>query len=132
MVTTYVPNASRGLKRIDYRCDEWDPDFLNYLNRLTAKKPVILCGDLNVAPTSIDLRNNEKCYNEVAGHTQREIDGFGKLLEAGFEDSYRTLYPEKEAYTFWTYMGGARQRNVGWRLDYFMLQVSLSEIRNYL
>ena len=82
-----------------------------------------MCGDLNVAHTSIDLKNDKSNYNKSAGYTQAEIDEFDKLIESGFKDSYRELYPDKETYTFWSYMGGARAKNVGWRLDYFMLQV---------
>ena len=82
-----------------------------------------MCGDLNVAHTSIDLKNDKANYNKSAGYTQAEIDQFDKLIEAGFMDSYRKLYPDKETYTFWSYRSGARPKNVGWRLDYFMLQV---------
>ena len=120
-----MPNSGRGLVNIEYRCKEWEADFQKYLNKLGETKPVILCGDLNVAHTSIDLKNDKANYNKSAGYTQKEIDEFEKLIDSGFEDSYRTLYPDKEAYTFWTYMGGARAKNVGWRLDYFMLQVNL-------
>ena len=122
LVTTYVPNSGRGLVNLDYRTKEWDVAFRNYLSKLGEKKPVILCGDLNVAHTSIDLKNDKSNYNKSAGYTQAEIDELEKLLESGFVDSYRELYPEKEAYTFWSYMGGARAKNVGWRLDYFLLQ----------
>lgn len=122
LVTTYVPNSGRGLVKLDYRTKEWDVAFRNYLVQLGESKPVILCGDLNVAHTSIDLKNDKSNYNKSAGYTQAEIDEFDKLIESGFKDSYRELYPEKETYTFWSYMGGARAKNVGWRLDYFMLQ----------
>ena len=125
MVAAYIPNASRGLKNIDYRVQQWDPDFRIYLKKLMKKKPVILGGDLNIAHTSNDLKNDVSNWNKTAGYTDREIEQFNKLIDMGFEDSYRRLYPKKEAYTFWTYMGNARSRNVGWRLDYFMLQVNL-------
>jgi len=129
LVTSYVPNSGRGLVNLDYRTKEWDVAFRNYLNKLGELKPVILCGDLNVAHTSIDLKNDKSNYNKSAGYTQAEIDEFDKLLESGFIDSYRKLYPEEEAYTFWTYMGGARAKNVGWRLDYFLLN---GESQNWL
>merc|ERR1711962_29270 len=122
LVTTYVPNSGRKLVNLDYRTKEWDVAFRKYLTKLGETKPVILCGDLNVAHTSIDLKNDKSNYNKSAGYTQAEIDEFEKLLESGFVDSYRELYPEKEAYSFWSYMGGARAKNVGWRLDYFLLQ----------
>ena len=110
--------------KLDYRCNEWETDFRKYLLKLGETKPVVLCGDLNVAHKSIDLTNDKSNYNKSAGYTQREIDEFEKLLESGFQDSYRKLYPDKtDAFTFWSYMRGARAKNVGWRLDYFMLQV---------
>jgi len=123
LVTTYVPNSGRGLVKLEYRTKEWDVDFRNYLLKLSEKKPVILCGDLNVAHTEIDLKNPKSNYNKTSGYTQAEIDELEKLMKAGFVDSYRKLYPTNEgAYTFWSYMGGARAKNVGWRLDYFMLK----------
>lgn len=122
LVTTYVPNSGRKLERLDYRCQEWETDFREYLIKLGEKKPVILCGDLNVAHSAIDLKNDKANYNKTSGYTQREIDELDKLLEVGFVDSYRQLYPDAETYTFWSYMGGARAKNVGWRLDYFLLQ----------
>ena len=118
-----MPNSGRGLVTIDYRCDEWETDFREYLVKLSETKPVILAGDLNVAATSMDLKNDKANYNKSAGYTQREIDEFDKLVKAGFQDSYRELYPDTEGYTFWSYMANARAKNVGWRLDYFMLQV---------
>jgi len=125
LVTTYVPNSGEGLARLDYRCNEWETDFRKYLIKLSDKKPVILCGDLNVAHKSIDLKNYNANYNKIAGYTQREIDEFEKLLDSGFQDSYRTLYPDTvDAYTCWSYKSNARINNVGWRLDYFMLQVT--------
>ena len=86
-------------------------------------KPVILCGDMNVAHSAIDLKNDKANYNKSAGYTQAEIDELDKLIECGYQDSYRHLYPDKEAYTFWSYRANARAKNVGWRLDYFLLQV---------
>ncbi|XP_026081668.1 DNA-(apurinic or apyrimidinic site) lyase-like isoform X2 [Carassius auratus] len=131
----YVPNASRGLVRLDYR-KTWDVDFRAYLSVLDQRKPLVLCGDLNVAHQEIDLKN-PKGNRKNAGFTPEEREGFTKLLEAGFTDSFRELYPEQaNAYTFWTYMMNARAKNVGWRLDYFLLSSALlpglcdSKIRN--
>lgn len=135
LVTAYVPNASKGLVRLDYR-KTWDVDFQSYLSELDIQKPVVLCGDLNVAHQEIDLKN-PKGNKKSPGFTPEEREGFSQLLEAGFVDSFRELYPEQtNAYTFWTYMMNARTKNVGWRLDYFLLSSSLlpglcdSKIRN--
>lgn len=126
LVTAYVPNSGRGLKTLDKRMD-WDKHFFKYLQQLDEKKPLIVCGDLNVAHKEIDL-TNPKTNKKNAGFTQEERDGFSTLLGLGFVDSYRELYPEKTgAYTFWTYMGNARAKNVGWRLDYFLLSKRLQE-----
>ncbi|XP_041037340.1 DNA-(apurinic or apyrimidinic site) endonuclease [Carcharodon carcharias] len=124
LVTTYVPNSGRGLVRLDYR-KTWDVDFLAYLKGLEGKKPVILCGDLNVAHQEIDLKN-PKTNKKTAGFTAEERQGFGNLLSEGFVDTYRHLYPDTcHAYTFWTYLGNCRAKNVGWRLDYFVLSKAL-------
>ncbi|KAG9487226.1 hypothetical protein GDO78_007219 [Eleutherodactylus coqui] len=124
LVTAYIPNSSRGLVRLDYR-QRWDVDFRAYLKGLDAKKPLILCGDLNVAHQEIDLKN-PKTNKKTAGFTPQEREGFGALLAEGFVDSFRELYPDKPyAYTFWTYMMNARGKNVGWRLDYFVLSKAL-------
>lgn len=135
LVTAYVPNASRGLVRLDYR-KTWDVDFRAYLSSLDQRKPLVLCGDLNVAHQEIDLKN-PKGNRKNAGFTPEEREGFTQLLEAGFTDSFRELYPEQaNAYTFWTYMMNCRAKNVGWRLDYFVLSTALlpglcdSKIRN--
>ncbi|GIY32067.1 DNA-(apurinic or apyrimidinic site) endonuclease [Caerostris darwini] len=120
LVATYVPNAGRGLVRLDYR-QEWDEDFRAYLKKLDQKKPVVLCGDLNVAHEEIDLAN-PKTNKKNAGFTKEEREGFSTLLSEGFVDTFRHLYPDsKGAYTFWTYMMNARAKNVGWRLDYFIV-----------
>ena len=119
LVTTYVPNSGRGLVRLDYRT-QWDRDLLKYLQQLESEKPVLLCGDLNVAHQAIDLKNDKSNYNKTAGYTQTEIDGFVRLLDAGWVDSFRHYYPEEIAYTYWSYMFDARARNTGWRIDYFM------------
>ncbi|MGI9545371.1 MAG: exodeoxyribonuclease III [Cyclobacteriaceae bacterium] len=119
LVTAYVPNSGRGLVRLDYRT-QWDRDFLKYLQQLESEKPVLLCGDLNVAHQPIDLKNDKSNYNKTAGYTQVEIDGFSRMLDAGWVDSFRHYYPEEIAYTYWSYMFDARARNTGWRIDYFI------------
>lgn len=124
LVTTYVPNAGRGLVTLDHRMD-WDPIFREHVRKLDSLKPVIVCGDMNVAHQEIDLKN-PKTNKKNAGFTQEERDGFTELLEAGFVDTYRHFNPdEKDAYTFWTYMMGCRAKNVGWRLDYFLVSKRL-------
>jgi exodeoxyribonuclease III len=124
LVTVYTPNAGDGLKRLDYR-QKWDVEFRNYLLGLNQKKPVILCGDLNVAHQPIDIARAKENYNKAAGYTQAEIDGFTKLLESGFVDTFRRLYPDTVKYTYWNYLFNARARNVGWRIDYFIVSESL-------
>lgn len=124
LVNVYVPNSGQKLVRLDYR-KQWDADFLNYLQSLKQTKPVILTGDLNVAHQAIDLKNDKANYNKTAGYTQIEIDGMDRLLAAGFVDSFRHFYPEKEAYTYWSYRFKARERNTGWRIDYFLVSESL-------
>ena len=120
LVTVYVPNSGRGLVRLDYR-RTWDLAFRKYLKKLDAKKPVIACGDFNVAHQSIDLANPKPNYNKTAGYTQQEIDGFSALLKVGFADTFRHLYPDREgAYSYWSYMFNARENNTGWRIDYFI------------
>jgi len=124
LVTVYVPNAGRGLVTLDKRLD-WDPRLKEHVKALDEKKPVIICGDMNVAHKEIDLKN-PKTNKKNAGFTQEERDGFTELLEAGFEDSFRHFYPDQaDAYTFWTYMMGCRAKNVGWRLDYFLVSKRL-------
>ncbi|TRY68497.1 hypothetical protein TCAL_02487 [Tigriopus californicus] len=120
VVTTYVPNAGRKLVTLDKRM-RWDPLLKAHLQALDAQKPVILCGDLNVAHLEIDLAN-PKTNKKSAGFTKEERDGFSDLLKEDFVDTFRHFYPDKEkCYTFWTYMMGARAKNVGWRLDYFVV-----------
>ncbi|BFZ24928.1 hypothetical protein BsWGS_27967 [Bradybaena similaris] len=127
LVNTYIPNSGRGLPRLDYRTKEWDVDFRNYLKSLDKKKPVVWCGDLNVAHHEIDLRN-PKGNKKTAGFTIEERESFTATLREGFIDSFRYLYPHKEdAYTFWTHMMNARAKNAGWRLDYFVLSERLKE-----
>jgi len=117
LVNCYTPNSGRGLPRLSYR-KTWDKEFLSYLKKLDTKKPVILCGDLNVAHTEIDLANPKPNYNKTSGYTQTEIDGFDSLLKAGFIDSFRHFNKKPGNYTFWSQMFNARKRNVGWRIDY--------------
>ncbi|MAZ97320.1 MAG: exodeoxyribonuclease III [Flavobacteriales bacterium] len=124
-VTVYVPNSSSGLKRIDYRTKEWDVAFLKYLKKLEQTKPVVVCGDLNVAHQEIDLKNPKSNYNKTPGYTQAEIDGLTTALASGFVDTFRSLNPQTIKYSWWSYRGGARPKNVGWRLDYFLVSESL-------
>ena len=120
VVTIYTPNAKRELERLEYR-QEWEDCIREYLSLLKRHKPVIMCGDLNVAHQEIDLKN-PKSNRGNAGFTDEERDKMTKLLEAGFVDTYRYLYPNKQdAYTWWSYMGKAREKNVGWRIDYFIV-----------
>ncbi len=118
-VTVYTPNSSSGLKRLPFR-KEWDVAFRDYLSRLASEKPTVCCGDLNVAHQAIDLARPKANYNKTPGYTQDEIDGMGALVEAGFTDVWRHQNPERVQYSWWSYRGGAREKNVGWRLDYFM------------
>jgi exodeoxyribonuclease-3 len=119
-VTVYTPNAQDGLTRLDYRM-EWEEAFRAYLQTLDLKKPVIICGDMNVAHQEIDLKNPKQNRNN-AGFTDQERAKFSALLEAGFVDSFRHLYPDREnAYTWWSYRFNARSRNAGWRIDYFIV-----------
>lgn len=124
LVNVYVPNSGSGLKRLDYR-SVWDQAFGEYLSGLQAKKPLIVTGDFNVAHQAIDLARPKQNYNKTSGYTQKEIDGFDGLLSIGLKDSFRILHPEKVAYTFWNQRFKARERNVGWRIDYFLVSESL-------
>lgn len=117
LVNVYTPNAQRDLARLDYRLD-WEKSFRRFVKKLDADKPVILCGDLNVAHEEIDLRN-PKSNRRNAGFTDEERAAFSRLLADGFVDAFRALHPgEPDHYTWWSYRGGARERNVGWRIDY--------------
>jgi len=126
MVNVYVPNSGAGLKRLDYR-QEWDKAFAAYLGNLRKEKPVIVTGDFNVAHQPIDLARPKANYNKTSGYTQAEIDGITHIMNQGFFDAYRTLYPEKVEYTFWSVRFGARAKNVGWRIDYFLVDEKLKE-----
>lgn len=119
-VTVYTPNSQDGLARLDYRM-EWEEAFKAYLQTLDQKKPVIVCGDMNVAHQEIDLKNPKQNRNN-AGFTDQERDKFSALLQAGFVDTFRYLYPDREnAYSWWSYRFNARSRNAGWRIDYFIV-----------
>ncbi len=119
LINCYTPNSGRELARLDYRM-VWEEEFKKYLKDLDKKKPIIVCGDLNVAHNEIDLKN-PKTNRKNAGFTDEEREKMTKLLETGFTDTFRYLYPAKEnAYTWWSYMGHAREKNVGWRIDYFL------------
>ncbi len=124
LLTVYTPNSGSELKRLGYR-QEWDKAFLDYVVNLEKTKPVIICGDLNVAHKPIDLARPKQNYNKAAGYMQEEIDGMDALIEAGFVDSFRALHPDKEKYSWWSFRGGARERNVGWRIDYFLTSPKL-------
>lgn len=127
-VTAYVPNSKRQLERLDYRMD-FEDHLREYLLSLDQKKPVIYCGDLNVAHEEIDLKN-PKSNRRNAGFTDEEREKFGVLLDAGFTDTFRTLYPETVKYSWWSYMFNARKNNAGWRIDYFVISNRLKEQMN--
>ena len=124
LVTVYTPNSGSELKRLEYR-QQWDADFLNYLKKLEEVKPIIVCGDLNVAPRDIDLARPKPNYNKSAGYTQAEIDGLDNYIKAALVDTFRHKHPEKVKYSWWSYRAGARAKNVGWRIDYFLASASL-------
>ncbi len=125
MVNCYTPNSRRELERLEYRL-KWEESFRKYLKRLDRKKPVIICGDLNVAHKEIDLKNPSS-NRKNAGFTDEEREKISKLLSSGFTDTYRKLYPDKEeAYTWWSYMGLSREKNIGWRIDYFLTSDRIS------
>ena len=125
-ITVYTPNSQSELKRLDYRM-KWESDFLSYLKKLEERKPVVFCGDLNVAHTEIDLKN-PKTTRKNAGFTDEERQKFTELLEAGFIDTFRYFYPDKEGiYSWWSYRFKAREKNAGWRIDYFLVSQSLKE-----
>jgi len=126
LVTVYTPNSQSELARLDYRM-QWEDDFLQYLKKLEQVKPVVICGDLNVAHKEIDLKNPSSNRNS-AGFTDEERNKFTQLLDNGFTDTYRYLYPDvRDAYTWWSYMNFARKNNAGWRIDYFVVSEALNE-----
>lgn len=120
LVNVYTPNSGAELLRLDYR-QQWDLAFYGFLKKLEADKPVLVCGDMNVAHTDIDLAHPAANYNKAAGYMQAEIDGMDRYLAGGLVDTFRYFYPDKRnEYSWWSYRGGARSRNVGWRIDYFL------------
>ena len=126
LVTCYTPNSQRGLTRLDYRMT-WEDDFRDYLNMLKNVKPVVLCGDLNVAHKEIDLKNPSS-NKKNAGFTEEERTQFQNLLDAGYTDTFRHLYPDAEdRYSWWSYITKARDRNAGWRIDYFVISDDLND-----
>ena len=126
LITVYVPNSQDGLKRLDYRMT-WEDDFLAYLKKLEEKKPVVVCGDLNVAHQEIDLKN-PKSNRKNAGFTDEERAKFTQWLNAGFTDTFRHFYPDrKDIYSWWSYRFKAREKNAGWRIDYFVTSRSLDD-----
>lgn len=126
LVNVYTPNSQRGLLRLDYRM-KWEDDFRGYLTNLDKLKPVIMCGDLNVAHQEIDIKN-PKSNRKSAGFTDEERAKMTTLLDSGFTDTFRTLYPDKsDAYTWWSYFSNARERNIGWRIDYFIVSNQLRD-----
>lgn len=120
LVTVYVPNSGSELLRLAYR-QTWDTAFLAYLKNLESSKAVVVCGDFNVAHQAIDLARPKENYNKAAGYMQEEINGMNTFVGAGLLDSFRVLHPESIKYSWWSYRAGARQKNVGWRIDYFLL-----------
>ncbi|MBE2280434.1 MAG: exodeoxyribonuclease III [Ignavibacteriaceae bacterium] len=127
VVTVYTPNAKQALERLEFRHKIWDVEFLKYLKELEKTKPVIFCGDLNVAHTEIDLKNPDTNHHSH-GFTDEEREGFSNFIDAGFIDTFRKFHPgEPNHYTWWSNFGGARARNVGWRIDYFLVSKSLED-----
>jgi len=124
LVTVYTPNSQNGLKRIEYR-QAWDKAFQDYIIKLNKIKPVIVCGDLNVAHQAIDIKNDKSNYNKTSGYTQIEIDGLTSILSKGFIDSFRFFNPNEVKYSWWSYRFDSRSKNTGWRLDYFLVNEEL-------
>jgi len=131
LVNVYVPNSGSELKRLGYR-QEWDKAFFEYLKNLEKTKPVIVCGDLNVAHKPVDLARPKANYNKTAGYMQEEIDGMERLTGCGMADTFRRLYPGvTERYSWWSYRAGTRSKNIGWRIDYFLVSESfLPSVKN--
>ena len=125
LVTVYTPNSQDGLRRLDYRM-KWEDDFQAYLHKLDGKKPVVVCGDMNVAHQEIDLKN-PKTNRKNAGFTDEEREKMTQLLGNGFIDTFRTLYPEQVTYSWWSYRFRAREKNTGWRIDYFLISERLKD-----
>ena len=130
LINVYTPNAKRDLSRLEYREKEWDKDFLNFLKNLEKEKPIIFCGDLNVAHQEIDLKN-PSTNKKNAGFTQEERNGFSNYIDSGFIDTFREFTQDPDHYTWWSYMFNSRQRNIGWRIDYFCISTILkNKIQN--
>ena len=132
LITVYTPNSKRDLSRLSYRYDDWDPAFLNYMQALEKDKPVIFCGDLNVAHTEIDLANPKsnktgKTFPGNAGFTDKERERFDDMISADFIDTFREFNYDSGHYTWWSYMRQARERNIGWRIDYFCVSKTLQK-----
>ena len=125
LITVYTPNSGSELKRLEYR-RHWDAAFLAYLQDLQKDKPVVVCGDFNVAHKPMDLARPEPNYNKSAGYMQVEIDGMDNIVSAGFIDTYRFKNPDKVKYSWWSYRAAARARNIGWRIDYFLVSPGLA------
>lgn len=125
LVTVYTPNSQDGLRRLEYRM-KWEDEFQAYLHKLDEKKPVIVCGDMNVAHQEIDLKN-PKTNHKNAGFTDEEREKMTQLLNNGFIDTFRTLYPEQVTYSWWSYRFRAREKNTGWRIDYFLISERLKD-----
>ena len=136
LVNVYTPNSQTKLARLSYRM-EWEDAFRDYVCRLDAVKPVIICGDMNVAHCEIDLKNPDTNHNN-AGFTDSERDAFSRLLDAGFTDTFRYLHPDEVTYSWWSYRFRAREKNVGWRIDYFLIsnrllpRLSQARIHTYI
>lgn len=126
LVTVYTPNSQDGLRRLDYRM-KWEEDFQTFLQQLDQRKPVIVCGDMNVAHQEIDLKN-PKTNRKNAGFTDEERNKFSALLNKGFLDTFRTCHPEEVTYSWWSYRFHAREKNAGWRIDYFVISQRLQEL----
>ncbi|MGZ5001021.1 MAG: exodeoxyribonuclease III, partial [Methylomonas sp.] len=124
LVNVYVPNSGEKLVRLDYRqC--WDLEFLAYLQKLQSQKPLIVCGDFNVAHQAIDIARPKANYNKSSGYTQVEIDGCSRLIDAGLVDSFRHLHPDTVGYSWWSFRANAREKNIGWRIDYVLISSAL-------
>ncbi len=135
LVNVYVPNSGEKLARLDYR-QEWNKVFLDYLKALEEVKPVVLCGDLNVAHQEIDIARPKQNFNKSAGYTEQEIEGFQNMVDKGLVDTFRHFHPDEQKFTYWNYWRQSRERNIGWRIDYFMVseelipQIKAAEIYN--
>lgn len=126
VISVYVPNSQHGLVRLPYR-EQWDEDFMNFFLKLEKKKPVIVLGDLNVVHTEKDIKNFKSNYNKSPGCTQQEMDGLTRMIEAGFTDTFRHLYPDTIKYSWWSYRFNSRAKNTGWRLDYALASKGIME-----